>query len=284
MATVKIDIIETLEMKEQWGVLVGVKRQAKVIGLTGTTWETMYDALEAAGLPKYGEYLDDDRGAELALTDREVQMIDRDKAVVDLTYKHFNDAGQNLFPQNLDEMEDRSVAGKMTASVVQKETNLYREGGSGPETLIKVTHTYPDTDADYGGKTITQTGKVQVFIPQRTFTVRGIKSTAAPWNMAEALVGAVNNAIWLGKPKHTWMCTEVTWDYRMRGQFFMEFQFQHNPDTWNPTAIFIDDRTGRPPEGVVPGLGYKYIRYHTEVNFPSKLGFFCIGPGQTKEP
>lgn len=279
MAQVKIDHIETLQMREKWGTIVSVRRMAIVVGLSGVDWSVMYDVLDQAGLPKYGDYLDSDRGSHLALTDRDVRMVDKDKAEVDLTYGHFNDRGQRLFYEH-GTVIDRNIAGRMQASVVQKRTNLYREGGVGAEQLITVQHTYPASDPDYGGQTLTQTGEVDVSLPQKTFMVEGIKETYQPWNISDALVSGVNDSIWLGKPAHTWMCTEATWEYRDQGKYFMTFTFQNDADTWNPTAVFIDDRTDRPPEGLVEGVGYKYIRYHKEVNFVRELGFFVIGPSQ----
>jgi len=285
MATVRIDQIETLSMREKWGAVIGCTRVATVSGLTGTTWEPMYAALDAAGLPTWGDYLDGSRAVHLALVDRDVQMVDRDTARVTLVYSKFNDEGQRLFYET-GTISDRNVSGKMQASVTQKRTNLYREGGTGAEQLITVAHTYPATDPDYPGKTITQTGEVDVFIPQRNFTVHGLRATNSPWAIANALVGAVNDAVWLGAAKHQWMCQEVTWEYRnwvaaeSTDYYFMTLTFQQNEDTWNPTAVFQDDRTGRPPQDLVEDVGYKYIRYHKEVNFPRELGFFVVGPVQ----
>lgn len=279
MPDVKIDRIDTLEIKEKWGVIIGCRRQALVLGLTGVDWTVLYNVLDAAGLPQWGSYLDIDRGRHLALIDRDVRMVDKDKAEVELTYGQFNDRGQRLFYDS-GVVAARTVAGKMQTSVVQKRTNLYRPGGTGDEELITLEHTYPVDDPDYAEQTVTQTGEVDVYLPQRTFTVEGIKQTSAPWNIAERLVGAVNRGVWLGMPAHTWMCTEVTWEYMREGVFLMAFTFQHDSDTWNPTAVFIDDRTNRPPEGLVEDEGYKYLRYHPEVNFVQELGFYVIGPNQ----
>jgi len=285
MADVKIDMISTLGMKEKWGTIVEVRRQAIVSGLTGNDWSTMYDVLDEAGVPTWGDYLDSGRGSHLALTDRVVKMVDKDKAEIDLLYEQFNDGGQRLF-QETGVVVDRNVAGKMQASITQKRTNLYRENGTGDEALITVAHTYAVDDPDYAAQTITQTGEVDVSLPQRTFVIEGIKETGTPWNIAERLVGAVNDTTWLGRAEHTWMCTEVSWDFRegayggSPARYHMQFTFQHDSDTWDPSVVFIDDRTGRPPEDLVEDVGYKRIRYHREVNFVRELGFFVIGPSQ----
>lgn len=273
-----IDKIETLDMQEKYGSIVSVTRVATVTGITGTDWSVMYDVLDAAGIPAKNSYLDTNRASHLVLQDRNVKMIDKDKAEVTLNYGVFSDKGQNLFYSGV--VTARPVSGKMTTSVAQKQTNLFREGGTGPESLIVVSHTYPPEDADYGGQTLSQTGMIDVSIPQRTFTLEGIKNVRAPWEIVENLTGAVNDRVWMGQPMYTWMCTEVTWEYREYLNYFMTFTFQHNPDTWNPTAVFNDPRTGVPPENLVPDTGYKYIRYHRAVNFLRELGFYIIGPAQ----
>lgn len=274
---VYIDKIEDLEMEENWGVLIGLTRRAIVVGLTGFTYATIYQALTAAGIPPTGSYLDE-ANVELELTRRSVKMIDSDKAEVILVYSQFNDKGQPLFAGGL--FTGLLVAGKMTTSVVEKDANQYRDEGIGPLLPIELEHTYPSDDEDYAGKTIQQTGKIKVNIPQRVFTIEGVKQVAAPWEMAERLIRCVNNAVWLGQPAHTWMCTEVTWEFRRASNYFMTFVFQHEEDSWNPTAIFIDDRTSRPPKDLVDGQGIKTLRYFRAVNFVSELGFFVIGPTQ----
>lgn len=286
MATqVYIDKIETLNMQEKWGVIVGCTRKAFVKGLLGTNFSVMYDVLDDAGLPIKGSYLDSDRCNHLHLIDRNIVMTDVDSAEVTLVYGPFNDAGQGLY-YDWATITSRNISGKMQATVSQKKTNLYRAGGAGAEEFIELEHTYPETgdsetdDPDYAGQTKTQRGEVDVYIPQRRFIIEGVKNTSHPWDIAENLVGCVNSKTWLGQPEHTWMCTEVSWEYRDDGYYFMTFTFEHNEDTWNPTAVFIDDRTGRPPEGLVEDAGYKYIRYHREKNFVSELGFYVIGPAQ----
>lgn len=289
---VYIDRIETLEMKEKWGVLESVVRRAFVKGLVGTSWAVMYSVLEAAGIPKKGAYLDADKGVNLYVTDRDVKMVDKDSAEVVITYGHFADRGQKLYV-DWGFVTNRNISGRMEVSVAQKTTNMFREEGRGEQKLIQLQHTYPPTDPDYAGQTIFQTGEINVAIPQRTFSIQGCKEfrQSGPWDMAENLIGCINNKEWMGQPRHTWMCTEVTWEYRdtqpdsgnpayRSSLYFMTFSFQHNPDTWNPSVVFIDDRTNRPPSNLEENQGYKYIRYHREVDFKIELGFRVIGPEQ----
>ena len=188
--TVRIDEPETLSMDESYGTLTGVVRKAFVNGLSGTSWDVMYDVLDAAGLPVEGSYLDADRGRHLILIKRSVNIINKEKAEVMLTYGSVNDRGQRLFHDS-GIVVGRKIIGKMRASVAEKKTNMYREAGTGEEELITLQHTYPDDDLDYPGKTVSQTGEVSVQIPQDSFTIDGIKETTRPWDIKEALTSSV---------------------------------------------------------------------------------------------
>lgn len=278
MSVVHLDKIETLSMKEKWGVVTEVKRRAVVTGLTGVDWSVMYQALTAAGVPVRNSFLDG--ASHLHLVDRDVNMVSANIANVDLTYGMFNDRGQLLewFGEfGNGQWGQNAVAGKMSVSVEQKKTNLYREGGFGPEQQITVSHKYPNEDPDYSNINKTQSGEVDVYIPQRNFTIDGAKYTGNPRRIAAEVVGAINYFFWMGEPPHTWMCTEAAWEYRQVPATFMSFTFQHNPDTWNPTAVFIDNRTDKPPEDLIPGVGFKQIRYQREIDFSAALGFAIIG-------
>ncbi len=52
----------------------------------------------------------------------------------------------------------------------------------------------------------------------------------------------------------------------------MTFEFQLNPDGWDPTVIFIDDRTGKPPPDLVPNVGYKTVTKMPACDFESVIG------------
>ena len=271
-ATVYIDSLETLTMKEKWGTIVEVTRLAIVRGLSGTDYSVMYDALTAAGIPPHNSFFTDPHFSHLHLVDRDVKMTDVDTAEVTLVFGMYNDQGQWLGGADPGSpvWQNYAASGKTSCSVEQKKTNLYRDGGTGAESLIVLSHTYAGDDPDYAGRTIPQTGEVDVYIPQRTLVLEGQKY-GSPYTMANFLIGGINNGFWRGASPHTWMCTEIAWEYRRTPYFFVTFTFQHNPDTWNPTAVFIDDRTSRPPQGLVPGVGYKYVRYHREIDFDSAL-------------
>lgn len=128
---------------------------------------------------------------------------------------------------------------------------------------IVVRHTYPD-----GRQSDPQGGEITVMQPHRNFTVQGYKATATPWIIEKGIINRVNERTWMDGGKWEWMCTEVTWEAIDANKLYkMKFEFQHNPDTWQPTAVYIDSKTGKPPAGLIPGVGSRQIEYHDEIDF-----------------
>ena len=265
MPTVLEDKIEDLQVEEQYGSLVKLVRRFIVVDLTGySDYTVLLDALEEAGIPAADSELTG--GTNLIATNRSVRMMDKDKAVVDVTYSHYHNEGQNF-----DNPPVGLQTGELRVNIQQVDTNKDENGD-----MIELSHTYPSDDKDYGGQTKTQVGKISVFSAQRTQSYKGIKQTQTPWLIANQLVGNLNSIAWSGGEVRTWMCTGVTWQImdatEGANRYFMSFEFQYNPDGWDPTAIFIDDRTNQPPKDLVEGTGYKTIEYQGEVDFENIIG------------
>ncbi len=133
---------------------------------------------------------------------------------------------------------------------------------------IVVGHKYPPEDKELGNQTVYQTGEITVMEPHRNYKVSGEVFTAFPWNLANNIIGRVNKFPWMNGQVEEWMCTEACWEaVFVRRKYRMSFEFQHNPDTWQPTAVFVDRRTGKPPAELVPGFGYVQVPYHEKLDF-----------------
>jgi hypothetical protein len=73
-------------------------------------------------------------------------------------------------------------------------------------------------------------------------------------------VGRTNSTEIDGDPRHTWLCSRIGavsddgWN-----TVNVTYEFQYNPDTWDPTISYIDPTTGQPGDGVgvifEPGFG-----------------------------
>ncbi len=165
-------------------------------------------------------------------------------------------------------MLGRFIYGKGRCSIVEKTTNFYippNADGTVSDDITKrkqilVAHSFPKTDTGIVGQaidptlpfTVIQGGEVSVPFPQGNFELQGILYTNNPWSIAWAFIARVNKKVWLQRPPITWICSEVKFEVvdPSLGEYRFSFEFQYNVDTWNPTVVFNDQRTGRPPASV----------------------------------
>lgn len=281
---VKLDYIETLELVEREGTIIRCVRSALVTGVqvaraSANDWQALLAAIDEAGVPKYGDFLaQTGKGSELVLDERSVVMEDKGTARIALTYL-------NAF--QIDNMTDDfdapfmgSMGGEVRCTVQQKQSNLDEN-----DMQVTVEHQYPDDDANHPGELVVQGGEFSYYDAQRSFAVHGIKYTAAPWLIANAIVARVNSIRFSGEDERTWMCMACNWKPQGvhpepggRGfAYYMRMEFQFDKETWDPTVVFIDDVTGKPPKDLVPDTGYKKIQKIEAVNFEDIIGTLISG-------
>lgn len=283
MPTVYLEHTELMSAREKHGVLEEVRLLARVIGLTSTDYNVFWEAVGAAGIPAAGATLESlnpylyGQNPYLVLTERNPSIHDRDPGTFDIELVW----QPNIDNQNFNSPFESTIFGQHRSSVRQIETGTYQDPPlSGNVVLIEVGHKYqfPDSRAGLAGK---QGARVPVFQPERNFRAVGYCDSSDPWNLERYLVASTNSHIWQNEVEGTWMCTEAPW-HRMGGlRVHFEFEFQHNPDGWDPIATFTDPDTGRPPiglgfadgfygffaDGTVIPAGRKKIPYHHRVNY-----------------
>lgn len=133
---------------------------------------------------------------------------------------------------------------------------------------IVVGHLYPYKHPKHSEELIFETGEITVMQAQRNFTIQGHVYTSIPWVIANKIIARINNLPWMDGQAYEWMCTEVAWEAMfVKRKYKMKFEFQHNLDTWLPTAIFNDGETNKPPINIVTGFGVRQIHYHAELDF-----------------
>jgi hypothetical protein len=281
--TVKLDKIDLLEANERHGALRRLVRKATLSGtdLTSETdWQALTTALdEDATLPQYNDHLTEDltsNAYDLVLVERNIKMIDRGYAEVELVYENWVD-----LPENLDTPRGGYVTGEVRCNIQQKTSNLDLNGN-----LVEVEHTYPADDPNHASETLVQGVEFQYYEPERTVNITGIKQTRTPWLIANAIIGRVNSGVFSGEAPRKWLCTGCTWKIAWAGRmgasarenrYYMTFEFQFNADTWDPTVVFIDDFTNKPPPDLVPNVGYKTVTKMPAVDYNSVLGVILQG-------
>lgn len=279
MPQVYIDRIDTLSLQEVNNSVTSLTRLAKVVGLVDTDYKVLMTALTQAGIPEYGSKLAGAGFEGLILVERNPRLLDSDNGTVNVELVYKSSLGNQELPGN---NGMGAIYGTGRASVVQKATNFYVPYGGSIMPIqsaeqITVKHTFPADDPDYPGQEIIQGGEVNVYVPEANFSFEAFINVGNPWGSVAAVLGKINNGVFLSQPAYCWMCTEVMFNMVKPGRYKFKFEFQLNLDTWDPEAIFTDSRTGRPPPNLVPGDGYKQIPYNARVNFPAVFGTLFEG-------
>ena len=263
-----IDRLSLLEATERHGTVRRLVRVAEVSGISTDNWDVLSKALDDA-VPQYGDHLTNTVGSTaygLVLVERNPTIIDKDRVKVELVYENCVD-----LEQDLNNPFTGATLGEVRCNISQKTSNLDINGNQ-----VTVEHTYPADDPNHPGETLEQGGEFSYFEPQQTVYIRGIKTTRTPWLLANALVGKVNEQAWAGQAAKTWLCTACSWKpASVSGgsrRYFMDFEFQYDRDTWDPTVVFIDDVTGKPPADLVANVGYKTVTKMPTADFDSLLG------------
>ena len=290
--TATVDRISMIEATERHGVIMRMVRSAMVSGLSDTDYTAIKTALDNVGITA-GSRPSGTGFSQLRLTERNPRVIDTTHVEVQLVYEHVINDGQDM-----DNPLDDTFWPESRITVSQVSSNKYPDhAGIHPDLRgeeITVSHTFPATDTDYPGTKRSQSGEISIYQVDETVTVSGKRTTASPWLLTRKLISTVNSKAWGGRPARTWMCTEASWkmiDDTNNVHLFV-FVFQHNPDGWDPTAVYIDERTGKPPTGMnegdsgpsggayvydsttaaeIAGVGIRTVRYPEERDFSKEL-------------
>lgn len=252
--TLVIDMIEGARIRESQGVAVEAMRVAIVHGIAGSaaTGEEVFEAaLTATGMPVAGDV--HPIYGDLVLQDRRAVMVGSGstrQVRVDLVYKHPS-GGEIQTPPG-----DNYVLSGGSA-VEQVESEIDRQTGQ----QITVEH-----NGDVQG------GTVAAFESRSVISFEATWPSAAPLALSQTLTNRVNDQQWAGGAPRTWLITDVgftlvdplgtlgTPTYRFR------FELRYNPDGHDPTVVYIDPDTGRPPPGLT-NLGLKTIEWYDDFDF-----------------
>lgn len=155
------------------------------------------------------------------------------------------------------------------SSLTQIETVVDANG-----TVMEVSHTYTGAETSPPvpvGEADPQPVVLNVGSPQSTVTGRGYLQVAYPDVVSRAFTGYINSDIWAGEPPGTWMCINVDWQpvYTNTNPYVFEFSFTflHDWRGQQPGAVYINPNTGKPPVGLVQGVGYKTFTWYPSREF-----------------
>jgi len=179
------------------------------------------------------------------------EAITSDAVTLNLTYKGGYTGGSHI-----------GIAS--TGAVTQTETNL-----DCWDNLIVVEYEYPSDykyNAALAGQTIEQGALVPMLTPEYSMSVTQDQDHA-PYALQDDYVGTINSMNWQSSgDQYKWLCTGIT-GYKRGTRWTVTYSFQYKKNGWAADVVFIDPHTGKPPEDLVDGVGYKSVHIYPEANF-----------------
>lgn len=161
------------------------------------------------------------------------------KAFVTVTYKRLN-PGEREPSNNTDPVIN------VGATVTATETNRDYAGN-----LITITYTANTTDAE----AVTGVGTVEKQVPQVALSLQR-REARSPLEKAIRFVGKLNRGRFYDGDQWTWLCTGIQGQSDDGGDTYtVTYEFAYNPETWDPTVVYIDPETDAPPVDPIPTEG-----------------------------
>lgn len=263
MATATANMLDDpVSVKEENGSIVELVMSARITGISGASGTAKlvdaYQALDSAG---YTAFSSTAQYTALRLVNRDISFYQNDNAIATatLTYKTsglgFDQVG--VFIPTIG------------SSLQQVPTNFDIFGNQ-----ITVSHTYTGDSDPKNGQTETVTAEVQQLFPQSTITYNGVAQSDIPLSLQQAYLGYINSAYWNGGAPGTWLCSDISATARDLSRYGgkpyewdWSFTFQYDLNGWNVDAIFIDGDTGKPPTGLVDGVGVVSVQTQPFADF-----------------
>jgi hypothetical protein len=260
--TVHWDTIREMDMVERDGAVISLTRGVIVEGLTEANYKNMFQALNNAGLPIANTSLDTSY-PDLRLVGRRVQPLpdSPDKGEVILEYAHLGVSEDNNF----------ILHGSGTMQQTTTQVDMYGNA-------VAVGHEYAEDDPiveNLPANPHVIGVEAPVLQAESTMWATGVIPVNYPFLIQARYQGCVNAYYWAGGPAGTWLCTQVSWDphnlHSLPRQWKFRFEWQFRKEGWQPTAVYCDPRTGRPPDGLVPGYGAVQFEWYPTVDFAERF-------------
>ena len=237
-----------------------VVRVAWVDSLSGRADERLYNAVRAAGVPRYGD--PHPSIPNLRVVQRSAAFEGgNDRVVVTLTYR---------VPQ-ANEGPPSDPTGNTQPGIVRVGSTV--QGGTTQKDVngnaITVRHVFPadHEDPEFAGRIITQGADVELSIPQLVLTETR-KETGTPANTARVYVGKVNQFACFGGAARTWLCTRIEGTTNDGGVTYeVTYEFQYAEQTWDAVVVFRNPNTQRPVDAPEEGEGIKTVQVYRVANF-----------------
>jgi hypothetical protein len=233
---------------------IEVQRSFIVTGVTGIDSAKLYNAAISQGIPRIGDSHPIINGitvANITVTVNEAGVYN-----VDVSY----DVNKNTPPDEGNDQEGLfleptiNVDATVTPLATQKDKDDI-------QLVINI------TKAD--GTTDTQVGDVEIQVPITVLSFTR-EETFSPVIKNLEFAGAVNESKIGLFPERTLLCTSISGTTNNEGlSYSVAYTFQHNPQTWDITAVYKDDETDKPHNDIDldTGNGVGIFRVYQEKKY-----------------
>lgn len=257
------DLLSDAAIEEELGAYDRVIRKVLVTGLSpGASMAAHFQALEESGLPIVNTPLS---AAHPGIRLRSRRLAGRvgspGQVTVLLEYSKYSDMPTNTFSGGSD--------------IQQLETSTDIFGRA-----LTVSHTYPPEDNDFGGQTQVQGISVTADSASPYLRSTLYVEIDFPLSLVAQWINVTNLTPWGGGAARSYCCTSVEFKphkllrYPLRDIYIFSWTFNYKATGWDILATFKDPRTGLPPAGLVPGVGWQYISAHRAVEYRSQYPYF----------
>lgn len=221
MAQAFYEHVDILELDERHGAVVAMKLLARVSRLATNNYQVMYEALDALGIPPYGNVVDNTKGGMLTLVGRSVHLVDKDKGTADVTlsFEHLlKGPNQKIglilaappVATGLPPLNINAYFVKWKTKLTQKKTNLeidptlgfggfFNDGTPRGHRTVVLSYRYPP-GGPLGNELVRQgTDQLSVFYPHSHFRIQGfidVGHLVGPHVVVQAFQARVNENGW----------------------------------------------------------------------------------------
>lgn len=243
-------------------------RTARVRGLKGSPAVRAYYATRAPRIPQHGQGHPVFPSLPVKRVHAELIKGTTDQATVTIEYGY--SVGGPAYFTNVPGDGVDTLPQLEVLSTVQPATTQFELLPDGTEKQIVVS--YLKEDEETGTTTaVTQAGSVEYMLPMET--VRYMRREAQnPQAKNRMYVGRINSISVFQDAPHMWLCSRLDGVSDDGGVTFnVTYEFQRNPDSWNPFVTPTDPETGQPrvltPEDLALPDGARTVRILPEANF-----------------
>lgn len=255
------DLINTINVVEEEGVVVSMTRVFIVTGLTPTGVPTpQQQAFSASGVPQHGDTAPGNTNLKVHRRQYEMVQDTPSAAMVTVEYKTVADwANSFIFSGG--------------ASIQQRQTDVDRLGNR-----ISLSYTYPSDypDQELRGQVYTTAINETVTESNLTMTATGSLYVNYPNEIALNWNNTVNSTFWAGAPPYYWKCSQCNFRGRDTGfgrahLWEFDWTFEFNPQSWAVVAKIRDPNTGNVPDDVILGVGVKEVDWYWTKDFNERF-------------